>query len=153
MMALVDQQTASQQGHADYGLYKLAHSESLSQCNGSATSGLSASTCIFNDVTSGNNAVPGEVGSSYQSTVGYDFASGFRSGQRANLANKWSSVRFAATTTTLSFSPGNNITHGSPVPINITVAANGGGTPTGSVALVAYLDQGLKFQLVLGFFR
>ena len=30
MMALVDQQTASQQGHADYGLYKLAHSESLS---------------------------------------------------------------------------------------------------------------------------
>jgi subtilase family serine protease len=76
MMALVDQQTASQQGHADYGLYKLAHSESLSQCNGSATSGLSASTCIFNDVTSGNNAVPGEVGSSYQSTVGYDFASG-----------------------------------------------------------------------------
>ena len=43
-----------------------------------------AVTCIFNDVTVGNNAVPGEAGygtpsAKYQSTVGYDLATGLGS--------------------------------------------------------------------------
>ena len=81
IMALVNQKMNSRQGQANYVLYKLAAAENLAQCNASNTSTPPASTCVFNDVTVGNNAVPGEVGygtsgAAYQSGVGYDLASG-----------------------------------------------------------------------------
>jgi hypothetical protein len=61
-MALVNQKMGGRQGQANYVLYKLAATQNFSQCNGSKTTALPASTCIFNDVTVGNNAVPGESG-------------------------------------------------------------------------------------------
>ena len=153
IMALVDQQIANlnpgqsfRQGQADYVLYRLAASETsaLAQCNASSTTGLPASTCIFNDVTVGNNAVPGEVnyGSStaeYQAGVGYDMASGLGSVNVANLVNQWNSVTFNPTTTTLTVAPGQTLVHGTPLSFGATVAPNSGtGTPTGDVALIAY---------------
>jgi hypothetical protein len=128
------------QGQADYVLYKLAAAEKLSQCNASNTTTLPANTCIFNDVTVGNNAVPGEVNygqpnAQYQSTVGYDLATGLGSVNVTNLANKWNTVSFKPTTTTLSLSP-TTITHGQAVNVSITVAGSGG-TPTGDVSLTA----------------
>ncbi len=62
IMALVNQKIGSRQGQAGYVLYRLAAGETLSQCNASSISGLPAGNCIFNDVTVGNNAVPGETG-------------------------------------------------------------------------------------------
>src|SRR5262249_51877286 len=61
IMALVVQQYG-RQGQANYVLYRLAAAETLLQCNASNTSNPPASTCVFNDVTKGNNAVPGEPG-------------------------------------------------------------------------------------------
>ncbi len=95
IMALVNQKTGSRQGQADPVLYSLAAAETLSNCNASNTAGLPASTCIFNDVTVGTNAVPGETGyntgsETYPATVGYDLASGLGSVNAANLANGWS---------------------------------------------------------------
>ncbi len=64
IMALIDQQMANlnpaqgpRQGQANYVLYRLAASQkaTLSQCDASNTAILPASTCIFNDVTVGNN--------------------------------------------------------------------------------------------------
>ena len=80
VIALVNQQTGSRQGQANYVLYRLAAAETFSQCNGSTTTTLPATSCVFNDVTVGNNAVPGEIGfgtgsAKYQSTVGYDLGS------------------------------------------------------------------------------
>src|SRR5207237_3812352 len=59
MMSLVNQKTGSRQGQANYVLYRLAAQETFFQCNGSGISGAPASSCIFNDTTVGNNAVPG----------------------------------------------------------------------------------------------
>src|SRR5438105_6948864 len=144
IMALVNQKTGSRQGQANYVLYRLAATETLSQCNGSKTTGLPTNTCIFNDVTIGNNAVPGETGfgtgsAKYQSTVGYDLATGLGSVNVTNLLNQWNSVAFTATNTTLGLSP-TSLTHGASANVSINVAPNSGtGTPTGDVSLLTDL--------------
>jgi hypothetical protein len=96
IMALVNQKTGSRQGQANYFFYQLAAAESLSQCNGSATA-LPAGNCVFNDVSVGNNAVPGEAGygtpnAQYQATPGYDLATGLGSVNVSNLVNEWLGV-------------------------------------------------------------
>jgi Pro-kumamolisin, activation domain/Bacterial Ig-like domain (group 3) len=149
IMALVNQKTNERQGQANYVLYRLAATETLSQCNGSKTTALPASTCIFNDVTVGNNAVPGEVGfggasAKYQSTVGYDLATGLGSVNVNNLLNGWSSVVFTATTSTLVLSP-TTFTHGSAANVTIHVApSSGSGVPTGDVALLTGVNTSLQ---------
>jgi len=148
MMALVDQKMSARQGQVAYVLYKLAAAEKLSSCNASNTSGLPASTCVFNDVTVGNNAVPGETNygeptAQYQSGVGFDLATGLGSVNVTNLVNKWDSVSFTPTTTTLTLSP-TTITHGQSVNVSAAVAPkSGSGTPTGDVALLTSTNQGL----------
>jgi subtilase family serine protease len=145
IMALVDQKTGSRHGQANYVLYKLAAKETLSQCNGSNTSVPPASTCVFNDVTVGNNSVPGETGypnGKYPAGVGYDLATGLGSMNVTNLVNNWNSVTFNPTTTTLQLSPTTNITHGQSVNVAVSVAPNsGGGTPSGDVSLIASTGQ------------
>jgi hypothetical protein len=97
IMALIVQKTGARQGQADYVLYGLAASEALSSCNASNSAAPPAANCIFNDVTSGNNAVPGERGygtsaARYQATAGYDLATGLGSVNVANLVNNWNGV-------------------------------------------------------------
>lgn len=135
VMALVDQKSGAPQGQANYVLYSLAGAENstLSQCNASKTSGLPGSSCVFNDVTVGNNSVPGVTG--FSSTVGYDLATGLGSVNVNNLVNNWATINFRATTTTLTPSS-INATHGSSVNLGVSVAPNSGtGTPTGDVSL------------------
>lgn len=147
VMALVDQKLSSSrgqasQGQADYVLYSLAGNQTYSQCNGS--NGLSVGNpCVFNDVTAGNNAVPGESGyggPSPQYTAGpaYDLASGLGSVNVANLVSAWNSATFNATATTISFASGNpgTVQHGTPVTFGLNVTANSG-TPTGDVSVLA----------------
>jgi hypothetical protein len=155
IMALVDQQMGGRQGLANYVLYRLAASQSAypSQCNGSSTATPPASTCIFNDVTVGNNAVPGELNygsitADYQAGVGYDETTGLGSVNIANLVSQWNSVTFNPTTTTLTVTPA-SIVHGTPVSLNIAVAPapnSGTGTPTGDVSLIA-VDPSLASSL------
>ncbi len=108
MMALVVQKSGVRQGQANYTLYRLAAAENFSNCNASNTSGLPASTCIFHDVTSGNNAVPGEAGygtptAPYSAGVGYDLATGLGSVDATNLVNAWNQAGAGAPG--VSFSP------------------------------------------------
>jgi hypothetical protein len=143
IIALIDQKEGGRVGLANYVLYKLAAAESLAQCNASGTATSPASTCVFNDVTVGNNAVPGEASFTtspqFKSGVGYDLATGLGSVQVNNLVNQWSSVTFKPSMTNLTLSPLTGITHGSPVTVSITVAPppGGTGTPTGDVTLLA----------------
>ena len=153
IMALVDEKMGQtpvgpRQGLANYVLYPLALAQETAGtvCNASTTP-LPNSACVFNDVTVGNNSVPGESGypdGLYSSGVSYDLASGLGSVNVANLVNAWASATFRPTTTTLTLNGGTaaiSITHGTPVNVGISVAPNSGsGTPTGDVALIAMTD-------------
>ena len=167
IMALVDQQMANlnpgqgpRQGQANYVLYRLAASQNatLSQCNASNPT-LPASSCIFNDVTVGNNAVPGELNyglstADYQAGIGYDLATGLGSVNVTNLVNQWNSVIFNPTTTTLSITE-SPVVHGSSVPFTVSVAPTSAtGTPTGNVSLLAaaHNDAGV-FDDSIGLFN
>jgi len=159
MMALVNQKTAARQGNANYVLYKLA-AQSGASCN-SSTAAASGNSCIFYDVTKGNDSVPCNVSSpncspapsggygilvdpknpttpAWTTTAGYDLATGLGSVNALNLVNAWSAAAFAPSTTTLTNVSPVSIVHGQPVSVSATVAAkSGAGTPTGSVALMA----------------
>ncbi len=105
IMALVNQKKGSIQGNANPVLYSLAAQQSESACNSSLGP---ASTCIFNDVTSGTNAMPcvnpspdcnvsnpaDLVGilSGFNATAGYDLATGLGSVNATNLVNNWTSA-------------------------------------------------------------
>ncbi len=157
IMSIVDQQMANttgtlRQGAANYVLYRLAASENatLSQCNASKSSSLPAGNCIFNDVTVGNNAVPGEINygslaAQYQAGVGYDLASGLGSVNITNLINNWNTVTFNPSTTAFVLNGGTNavtINHGQSATVGATVTPNSGtATPTGSVIL--YTSNGI----------
>lgn len=157
IMALVDQQTATlnptqgpRQGQADYVLYPLATAQQANaaltgQCNGSSTTTLpNIASCVFNDVTVGNNAVPGELdyglaSADYEAAVGYDMASGLGSVNVSNLVNQWNSItsKLNATTTTLTLDSSTTLVHGSPLTFTAAVAPSSGtGTPSGHVALI-----------------
>ena len=83
IMSLVAQKQLVRLGQPNYVLYRLAAAENLSQCDASSSI-LPASTCVFNDVTVGNNAVPGEANygtanATYPAAKGYDQATGLGS--------------------------------------------------------------------------
>jgi hypothetical protein len=140
IMALVGQKTLVRLGQPNYVLYRLAAAENLAQCNASSAT-LPASTCVFNDVTVGSNAVPGETayrtsGALYQSGKGYDQATGLGSVNVTNLINQWNTVTFSPTTATFSISP-TTAAHGSPLNVAVNVTPNSGtGIPSGVVWLV-----------------
>jgi pseudomonalisin len=120
IQALINQKAGAPQGNPDPIYYELAKLEfgtssnpdknHLSQCNG-ALGNKVASSCIFHDVTVGDNAVPcygnvncfGSTGTdygilstsdtkeleAYPTTTGWDFATGLGSLNVTNLVNYW----------------------------------------------------------------
>src|SRR5271155_5626344 len=139
ILALIAQKTNSRQGQANFVLYPLAAGQNAANC--SATSP-PQSQCIFNDITVGNNSVPGQTG--FSATVGYDLATGWGSVNAGNLAANWQNVTFRSTVSTLHLSP-TSLTHGQAVTATATVAPGAGaGTPTGDVALLAGNSAGVN---------
>jgi subtilase family serine protease len=168
IMALVNQKYG-RQGNANFVLYPLAaKSENSCASNATMAPGASSSSCVFYDVVKGNNSVACVGGSpncsntntaagqygimttsaggttpAWITTSGYDRATGLGTVNIANLVNKWTSVSFSPSTTTLSLSttpPTDPLTlaHGQPVNFTINVAPkSGSGTPTGDVSLIA----------------
>jgi len=143
MALVVDAQNRVRQGQADYTLYRLAAAESAypTQCNGSNTTTPPATTCIFNDITVGNNVVPGEVGTQYQATAGYDLTTGLGSVNVANLVTAWGASTFSPTTTALKLNSAVTpitVPHGTLVNVSISVTPNSGTVmPKGEVSLIA----------------
>jgi hypothetical protein len=145
VMALVVQKIGARVGIANYALYKLAATETLSSCNASNVLPVlpPSLNCIFNDVTVGDTNIP-EVGSfetGFNAEVGYDEATGLGSVNVTNLVNKWSTAIAEGSTTALTLNAGAavSVTHGTSVPVSVVVAAKAPatGTPTGDVSLVA----------------
>jgi len=157
IMALVNQKTGQRQGNANLTLYAMAKSETFSSCNSSdGTSGSSTNTtCVFNDITRGNNSVPCAGGAtncsktssggfgvlasgttpSFAAGAGYDLATGLGSINVGNLISKWSTPSLISTSTTLTSSP-------SPISGSVDASftlsgkvtkTSGTATPTGAV--------------------
>jgi hypothetical protein len=151
IMALIDQATGGPQGLANYVLYPLAAQQNYSQCNSNAEiNPTQSTTCVFHDITLGNNGAPGNDVSNdpttgatgYPAATGYDPASGLGSVDAANLVASWLTLQkgFQGTTTTLSDSGVSPIqaTHGTFVPVTVDVNPDAGtNPPTGSVAFLA----------------
>jgi hypothetical protein len=136
IMALVNQQTGSRQGNANYILYKLATQQPTA----------------FHDVSSGTIAMPCGTGttncttataghqygilSGYPAGSKYDVATGLGSVDANALVTKWTSVTLLPSTTTLSNVSPTTVTHGQAVSFTATVKPSSGtGTPTGLVSL------------------
>jgi subtilase family serine protease len=143
IMALVDQKAENKQGNANTVLYPLFSAQSGSSCN---TNGPPATTCVFNDVTSGTIAMPCvaaspncnsgsfSVGvlSGFDAATGYDLATGLGSVNAANLVNAsaWQNTTGGADFT-LSLSPSTvTVPRGGTGTVTLTVTANGGFTGT-----------------------
>jgi subtilase family serine protease len=89
IMALVNQQTGSRQGNANYVFYKLAAKDTLSSCNSSSNP---ASSCIFNDVTSGTNVMPCAAGGPNCTTTPgdlYGILTGYNAGTGTTKPPAW----------------------------------------------------------------
>lgn len=150
IMALVNQKNGDRQGNANYVFYKLAAQQQPSACNSTNGSG---SSCVFNDVTNGTIAMPCLQGSpnctvahsgdqygvlaGYAAGTGYDLATGLGSVNAANLVNKWSSVTFTQSATTLNGVSPATLTHGQSATVTVTVAPTSGtgAAPTGAISL------------------
>src|SRR5215469_5251015 len=148
IMALVDQKMGGRQGLANYVLYQLARVENFGACSGST--GATASSCVFNDVTIGNNGVPGQSGyptsAPYPSGAGYDMATGLGSVNVANLVKSWASITFNSTSTTLLPTSVSGV-HGQPVTLSISVTSPSG-TPSGDVSLISDLSPFGGFEAI-----
>jgi len=147
IMALIDQKMGGRVGIANYTLYKLAGLETYSNCN--ASSGIPPSTCVFNDVTTGNTNVPGETG--FTAGVGYDETTGLGSVNVTNLVNNWNTPSKATATTSLKLGGGTTpvtIAHGASLAVGITVSpvAPATITPTGEAGLIASGDTSCSFN-------
>jgi Pro-kumamolisin, activation domain/Bacterial Ig-like domain (group 3) len=164
IMALIDQQQNGRQGNPNLVLYTIAKTPS-NFCDSSTQPLSPAATCIFYDITKGNNSVPCMGGSpncsstsgtngvlvspsstttpAWMAGTGYDTATGLGSVNVTNLAALWKIAvgAFKASTTSLTINGSANpgtIAHGTQITAAVTVAANPGpGTPTGDVALLA----------------
>lgn len=169
IMALVNQAAGngtppaagSRQGLANFVLYTLAANESqgaggFGSCNSSSqTNPLMppGSQCVFNDVTAGNNGVPGNDTISgfvppgdqsgqngFKAVAGYDPAIGLGSVNATALVTNWvaASKNFQGSVTALQSNPTTiNITHGMPVQFTANVTKNPTGSgPTGNIAIV-----------------
>lgn len=139
IMALIDQTLGGRQGLANYALYRLSKGASASCASSTRNDPVTPAPagCIFNDITTGNNAVPGQSG--FNATAGFDLATGLGSVNVANLISAWGSLTGAATTTTLSSSLGSTISaaHGTAVPLTVNVTNPNTPAPSGAVALIS----------------
>jgi len=158
IMALVNQQFG-RQGVANYVLYSLAKT-AANVCS-SSTAPATGNTCVFYDVTKGNNSVACVGGSpscsntstaanqfgimattsggstpafSASAAPGYDLATGLGTVNVANLLAKWTSPSLIGTTVTLLGPTSSTI--GASVTFTGTVTkASGATNPTGTVLL------------------
>lgn len=142
IVAQLVESNGSRLGQINPALYALEWQDSLTDCNGSTnTTGGNAIPCNFNDITVGNNSVPGQSGygsssAPYQAGRGYDLATGLGSVNASRVIQEWSKSSLQRTKTSLSVSPQSSIAVGAPIWITVTVdAAFGGGPPTGQVAV------------------
>jgi trimeric autotransporter adhesin len=134
ILALVEQKTGKRLGQAAKGLYDLYNS--------------SQASAVFHDVAMGNNSVPCDGGTpdcaentagnyyetGYDTTAGYDLATGLGSVDAKQLIAYWGTV-IGSTATTVTVTPSASSVNAAQS-LNVVVAVTGAsGAPTGTVTL------------------
>ncbi|HME12005.1 MAG TPA: hypothetical protein VKF79_04050, partial [Candidatus Acidoferrum sp.] len=166
IMALVNQQTGQRQGNANYVLYSLAakagatcmsmqspantcvfydipagSNNSVACLGGSFDCSNTSSAANQYGIlaVSNSSGVPvNPITPAFNTTAGYDLATGLGSVNVANLLTNWASASFHPTTTTFTLNGGAavNIMHGATVAVSGAVTSTSPGTPTGFVELI-----------------
>jgi hypothetical protein len=159
IMALVNQQTGQRQGNANFVLYQLYKKNAAGTICTSNAAAVTATGCIFYDTVTGNNSVACQGGTAncsntsttanqfgilvdpahpnnpaWETSAGYDFATGLGSLNVANLLSAWGSASFTADTVAITSPSSVTIAHGQSVSFAVKVTPT---TATGSVSLVA----------------
>ena len=93
----------------------------------------------FHDITVGDNKVPDSNGAlvGYDTTPGYDLATGLGSVDVNKLATSWLSPTGSGAATVVLTATQTHITHGDTVTTNTTVTGDGTTTPTGDFSIFA----------------
>jgi len=153
VMALVEQKNGTYLGLPNGTFYNLAAQQGA-LCNSTArTNPAQGAACTFNDITSGNNSVPGLNGygtdkADFTTTTGYDLATGLGSVNIANLVANWNSVNDATSTATVLTAGATSAKHGQPLPLAVAVTGTSS-TPTGDIVLLTS-KYGAGDQYTLG---
>ena len=166
IIALINQQQKGRQGNVNPVLYTIANAETFANCNSTTMPLTGSATCVFYDVTKGNNSVPcsgkstatcssqttgtngvlvtasGSTTPAFTTGTGYDMATGLGTVNVTNLAAAWVAAvgAFKGTTTATKVNGATTpvtITHGTSVTLSATVASTTTGTPTGDVSFPA----------------
>jgi pro-kumamolisin-like protein/Big-like domain-containing protein len=138
IMSLISQKLGGRQGLINPVLYQFAATENFAGCaSSSRTNPATASACVFNDVTQGNNSVPGQTG--FNTGAGFDLATGLGSVDATNLANAWSALALRGSATTFGAATTTTVQHGQPITFSVAVDATdaAGGVPSGAVSLIS----------------
>jgi subtilase family serine protease len=152
ILALVEQKTGGRLGLAAQPLYNLFNSTRAS--------------AVFHDVATGNNSVVCTAGSTsdcqkntagnyfltgYDTTAGYDLATGMGSVDATQLVNNWGSVTGSGTATLTLTPSATAISSIQPLTVTVMVAGSGSfGTPTGTVTLTDNANYNSSTALVAG---
>lgn len=148
VMALINQKAGAAQGNPNAELYTLAARQDYSIC--SAQSVTASSSCYFNDINTGTNAVPCAVNSpnctvlysgdaigilaGHSAGTGYDLATGLGSLNVANVVNAWTLSTGSAVATVTVTPAISCLTENSALNVAVTLTGSSG-TPTGTVTL------------------
>jgi subtilase family serine protease len=140
IMTLIEQQNGAYQGLANPVLYQLAQSTNASCSSSGRTDPSQTPSCPFNDVTAGNNSVPGLPGygtdtADFTAGSGYDLATGLGSVNVANLVSAWKNAAASTSTTTALTVSTTTAKHGTSIPVSVAVTA-ASGTPAGDIVLL-----------------
>jgi len=150
VMALINQKVGTPQGNPNAELYSLAEKQNYPSC--SAESVTVSSSCYFNDIDTGTNAMPCEPGSTstcpavvntgdavsvlsgYGAAAGFDQATGLGSLNVANVVNAWTATTGTGTATVALTPAQTAITVNQSLSVMVALSVTSG-TPTGTVTL------------------
>ena len=152
VMALINQKAGTAQGNPNSALYVLAGKQTYASCSAETVLATSSS-CYFNDIDTGTNAMPCVSGSpnctvsttgdtvgvlnGFGSVSGYDEATGLGSLNVANVVNSLAASTTGTATATVGVTAApSSITTAQPTTITVTVTG-ASGTPTGTVVLTS----------------
>jgi subtilase family serine protease len=164
VMGLINEKSGADQGNPNAELYALAAKQTYSACSSERGNGapVTSSTCLFNDIDSGTNAMAcdysytsltthspnctpihsGDVVGvlpGYSAGVGYDQATGLGSLNVANVVNAWPAVSPGPDAATVTVTPApTSVPVSEILPVTVAVAGpKASVVPTGTVVLTA----------------
>ncbi len=148
VMAMINQKTGAPQGLPNAELYRLAAKQTYSGCRSESLT--TSTSCYFNDIDTGTNAMPCDAGSpdctvstsgdtygvlnGYSAGTGFDNASGLGSLNVYNVVSAWTSPLGSGTATLMLTPSASTIQLGQSLTVQVAVSASGT-APTGTVSL------------------